>query len=103
MITLTPWPDSPRECCERFLSELEPTKHPHFGTRLVKRVLQAAGAATGTPFYISERDFAEIAGQAGFCINPRIGNKVEPVRSWTIAVSRRSLRRFLARHGVQPC
>ncbi|MCL4204838.1 MAG: hypothetical protein KJ000_20360 [Pirellulaceae bacterium] len=101
--TTTPWPADAVGCCRQFLSELTPTMHPRIGCRLVKRAMQRAGARIGLPFYVSERDFAEIAEQAGFNVLPRVGPRIKPAHAFMVGVSRRSLYRFLRRHGVQPC
>lgn len=95
----------PTAIVQRLLSELTPTKHPNkrVGPRAVKRLVQQAAGKLGADFYISERQFSEIARQMGIPIEPRQGNRAgRPVCSWWIGISKRSVQRFIARHGVRP-
>ncbi len=87
------------------LSELELTRHPNrsIGPRMVKRLLQAVAAKIGHPVYLTEAEFARICEQAGIPIEPRTGHRIRPTTSWWLGLRRRSVQRFVAKHGVRGC
>jgi len=97
----TPWPENPTEVCRRFLGAVARTKHPdrrRTSYGLKHLVEQASGGQT----YIPERLLVAVARAMGFSVEPTWSSKVgRPERCWHLGIDRRSLRRFVQRHGVQ--